>query len=428
MRVLTVVGDLGLGGTQRAAQNCTLGYKQTGCETAVLTIDAGGAREQELKNADIPLFIGGALPEEQSKALEYANDWKPDIIHIHRRGFAEPKTSHILKELKTSQNRVLETNVFSRVDYSDDRNLIDVHLQLSSWCLWKWRQWSRGMNPRPIGAVVPNMIDCSKFYPVSSDVRAAFRKNYGIPKEGFVFGRIGQSSLPKWSPIIINAFTEVAQKYPQVYLLVVGLPDELRACIASISKNVQQRIIEIPFIQGDENLRICYSTIDTFLHASHIGESFGMVLAEAMLCGCPVVTLSTPDKDNSQLEVVGHKRGGLVVTNQRSMVEGMVELIENCSLKQRLSQEGGKWIRSEYDILQVMPNLLTIAEIALASKTRDELRQRLHNDPKIITDIDPLVIKKLLKNTIGNIPIKKRLLMHLVNNPQLYRLYSRKLK
>ena len=49
--------------------------------------------------------------------------------------------------------------------------------------------------------------------------------------------------------------------------------------------------------------------MDGFLHVSRIGESFGMVLCEAMLCGVPVVTLSTPLKDNSQLEVVGPRRG-----------------------------------------------------------------------------------------------------------------------
>ena len=48
MRVLTVVGDLGPGGTQRVAQNYTVGYKQAGCEAAVLAITAGGPRVREL--------------------------------------------------------------------------------------------------------------------------------------------------------------------------------------------------------------------------------------------------------------------------------------------------------------------------------------------------------------------------------------------
>lgn len=428
MRVLTIVEDLGPGGTQRAAQNYTLGYKQAGYETAVLAMNAGGSREQELKNADIPVFIGGKLPEEQSRALQYANEWKPDIIHIHRRGFAEPKTAYVLKELKTSHNRVLETNVFSRVDYSSDRNLIDVHLQLSYWCLWKWKQWSCGINPLPIGTVLPYMIDTSAFYSVSSDIQNAFRNFYGIPQEAFVFGRIGQRSLPKWSPIIFAAFAEVAKKYPQAYLLLIGLPDELRPLLASISTTVRQRIIEIPFIQGDENLRTCYSAIDVFLHASSIGESFGMVLAESQLCGCPVITLSTPHKDNSQLEVVGHKRGGLIVTNQESMIEAMVQLVEDKTLRQYLSQEGSKWVKSKYDICEVMPTLLKISQIALASENRYQLKARLINEPEIVMNVDWLDIQELLINTIGTTSLKERVLMHIVHNYLFYRLYSRRLK
>jgi hypothetical protein len=57
---------------------------------------------------------------------------------------------------------------------------------------------------------------------------------------------------------------------------------------------------------------------------SKIGESFGFVLAEALLCGCPVVTLSTPFKDNAQFEVVGDKIGGYCSTSVQDFVKRLL--------------------------------------------------------------------------------------------------------
>ena len=46
MRILTVVAGLGVGGTERAAQNLTLGLKALGAEVAVLAHAEGGPRER----------------------------------------------------------------------------------------------------------------------------------------------------------------------------------------------------------------------------------------------------------------------------------------------------------------------------------------------------------------------------------------------
>ncbi|ALL08513.1 hypothetical protein AQ505_25400 [Pedobacter sp. PACM 27299] len=46
-----------------------------------------------------------------------------------------------------------------------------------------------------------------------------------------------------------------------------------------------------------QELLYYYKTIDIFLAASAIGENFGMVIAEAMNSGTPVVTIRTEDRD-----------------------------------------------------------------------------------------------------------------------------------
>lgn len=425
MRILTVVSNLGPGGTERVAQNYSIGYKRFGCEVGVLAYCGGGIRVGELKKHDIEVFIGGKSDSEINNAVMKANKWNPNIIHIHRTGYADKLSAFIMSELKTSSRRILETNVFARVDYSSARTLIDVHLLLSKWCLWKWTHWSKGINPSPIGVIVPNSVESKSFFKSKKGEIESFRKKYRIPKDCFLFGRIGQPLMPKWSSLTIAAFNKISCKYNDTYLLLVGYPEELNSAINSIPSHIKKRIILIPFLNNDEILRTCYSAIDVFIHTAKIGESFGMVLVEAMLCGCPVITLSTPAKDNSQLEVVGHRRGGLVVSNKDALVTAMDIMLNDYDLLSKISKNGHELAKTRYDIDIVTPLLLRIAEIAYRSQSSTELKNSLEHDARIITRINSDEIKNLIHESLGKISIKDRLLMRLVHTPLFYRSYLR---
>jgi hypothetical protein len=61
------------------------------------------------------------------------------------------------------------------------------------------------------------------------------------------------------------------------------------------------------------------------------------VLAEAMMCGCPVVTVSQPTRDNSQVEVVGHEQGGLVAGSFGQLGNALARLWEDAALRRRLA-------------------------------------------------------------------------------------------
>ena len=108
--------------------------------------------------------------------------------------------------------------------------------------------------------------------------------------------------------------------------------------------------------------------MDGFLHLSRIGESFGMVLCEAMLCGVPVVTLSTPLKDNSQLEVVGHGIGGLVALTPRAVPEAMLALIADAGLRARVRAGGAAWVEERFGVGRVAGEAMAIYEAVLAGR------------------------------------------------------------
>jgi glycosyltransferase involved in cell wall biosynthesis len=428
MRVLTVVFSLGPGGMERVAQNYTLGYQQLGHDVALLAYSGGGPREEPLREANVPLFVGGISDAERLAATNEAGRWQPEVIHIHRPGMANAMTAALLRQLKAAAHGrtvVLETNVFARPDYSADRQLIDVHLLLTRWCLWKWRRWSRGLRPTPVGTVIPNMIDMEAFCPSSDTEAHAFRNEFGIPQDAFLFGRVGQPIEAKWSPVALEAFSRMASDSPRAYLLLVGLPPGYEKYIAAMPSNVRRRVIQISFLHGDQRLRACYTAMDVLLHAARIGESFGLVLVEAVRCGCPAITLSTPAKDNSQIEVVGHERGGLVVGDLAQMVRAMNRLMEDDALRGRLAEQGSQWARENYAIDAAMPRLVRVAALALAAENRDSLRDMLDKDRELVTDVSESEIKRLRTNLWGRPPLADRLLARLVHVPWIFRQWSR---
>jgi glycosyltransferase involved in cell wall biosynthesis len=423
MRVLTIVDDLGPGGTQRAAQNYALGYRRAGHASAVLTLQGGGPREGELVRAGVEVFASPSAGN--PGALAAAEAWAPDLLHLHRRGSAEPVSAAALRRLRAgARPAVLETNVFARADYSDDRALIDVHLQLSRWCLWKWSRWTRELRPAPLGVVLPYAVDPGAFYRAPEE-GAAFRAAHGIPEDALVLGRVGQPSVWKWHPALLRAFGEVAPRHPRAYLLLVGLPPELRAALDALPDAARRRVVELPFLGGDDALRAGYNAMDAFVHAAQIGESFGMVLAEAMLCECPVVTLSRPARDNSQLEVVGHEVGGLVASNEGALAEAMERLLADAEARRRLGAAGARTIRERFALGTVTESLLRIAEHAVAHRDRAALSRALREDPALVTSVRDEEIEALLARSIGEPVSSERLAMWLVHQPRLYRLWCR---
>lgn len=424
MRILTIIDHLGPGGRQRTAQNFTLGYQEAGCDVAVLTLMQAGPRLDTLQQRGVPVFVGGPTASEQVAAIRGAEAWRPDVIHLHSEGPVRDFEARAVETLKAARDThvpVLETTSFGKVDYQQRYTLTDVHLLMTRWILWRWRQWSRPLRPRPLGVIVPITADPSTFYPASPDEVAAFRKQFGLPDGAVVLGCVARPDPLKWPPLLFNAFEAVASAHPHVYFVVAGLAEAARPRVEAMPADVRHRFIELPFIQDDAALRTFYSAVDVFLHGSPIGESFGLVFVEALLSGTPVVTHSTPAKHNSQLEVVGHMRGGLIANDEAGMVSAVHQLVHDAPLRQRLARQGAAHVRAHYTQDQVIPALLQIAEIARETPERDALERRLVTEAGLVSEVSDEEVGALLDNTIGRVPLRQRILMRLVHTPAFIR-------
>jgi glycosyltransferase involved in cell wall biosynthesis len=417
IRFLTAVSTLTRGGTERVAMNYALGYRRAGYPSAVLAYNGGGPRRARLEDEGVLVIEGGPDEASTQRALKEAGAWNPDIIHLHRPGEADPSSGAVLKALIHPRLRVFETNIFSRSDESEDRALIDLHLHLSRWCLWKWTQATRGLQPRSPGIVVPNSVDCDAFSPVCPDVRRSIRRAFELPEDALVYGRVGQPMDGKWSPMLIRAFETVAKDLPNAWLALCGMPDRLRAMVGDLPAAIRARVLDLPITDSDTELRRYYGLMDIFVHSSEKGESFGLVLCEAMLSGLPVITVSTPLRDNSQIEVVKHNRTGIVVQTLPQMIQAMLRLRNDSAFYASARREGPGWVQSNYDIAIVTQRLLAVAPVALAATSGEDLIRRLADVPGTIEPVSAGLYRDLLDSAGIKQSWRDGLLTTLVNRP-----------
>ena len=295
--------------------------------------------------------------------------------------------------------------------------MIDLHLQLSRWCLWKWTQSAKGLVPKSPAVVVPNSVDAASFDFATAEQRATNREALGIPRDAFVFGRIGQVSIPKWSTDLISAFEVVARSEPKTWLAVCGMPEPMHALAAKLPADIRSRVAELPATDSDVELRRYYSVMDVFAHVSQKGESFGMVICEAMLCGIPVITMSTPLRDNSQIEVVPNGKAGVVVQNLQQLTRAMIDIQRNGPALQGMRNQAREAVLGRFDISVVSRLLVKLATIALASNSSQDMARRLDADPDVVSSAPADLYRDLLHAAGLRVSVSDRVLTPLVNQP-----------
>lgn len=126
---------------------------------------------------------------------------------------------------------------------------------------------------------------------------AAFRQRHGL--EGPVIGFAGRFSQEKGIDVLLDAFANVMAKMPQARLVFTGeyrnvvgedYYERLRSRLAQFGASVV-----LLGYQSEKELTGFFTACDVLaLPSINSMESFGLVQAEAMLCGTPVVVSDLP--------------------------------------------------------------------------------------------------------------------------------------
>jgi phosphatidylinositol alpha-mannosyltransferase len=131
------------------------------------------------------------------------------------------------------------------------------------------------------GAVeIPNGVAVARF--------AGARPLDGWPGGGGAIGFLGRFDEPrKGFPVLLAAFARLAAERPGLRLLVAG-PGEPEEALDGLSPELRARIVLLGLVSEVDKARMLRS-VDVYAAPNLGGESFGMILTEAMAAGTPIV-------------------------------------------------------------------------------------------------------------------------------------------
>lgn len=110
----------------------------------------------------------------------------------------------------------------------------------------------------------------------------------GWPGDGRAIGFLGRLDEPrKGLPVLLRAFELLAPHRPGLRLLIAG-PGDSGEARGRVSPELRERVVLLGRVSEEDKVRALHS-VDVFCAPNTGGESFGIVLAEAMAAGAPIV-------------------------------------------------------------------------------------------------------------------------------------------
>lgn len=160
--------------------------------------------------------------------------------------------------------------------------------------------------------IIATGIDIRRFARASG---TAFRRSLGIPDDVFVVGHVGRLAPEKNLVFLAAALARFLKTTPRALLLVVGSGPSEAALRSTFDAGGLGGRLRLGGAVGGSRLAGAYHAMDVFAFASK-SETQGMVLAEAMASGVPVVGLDAPGvrevvRDGVNGRLVEHEDAGL---------------------------------------------------------------------------------------------------------------------
>lgn len=178
--------------------------------------------------------------------------------------------------------------------------------------------------------MIYNWIDCEKFKPIHNP---SVYHTYGIdPNKKYIIG--------------VSAVWDTQQsRYQDAMRLAAILPEEYQlVLVGKLVGQAERRAntIFIPYVNGIRELSKLYSSAIAFAGFS-VEDTFGKVIAEAMLCGTPAIVFNS----TACPEVVGE--AGFIVPPHD--IEAMLQAVKRIDQegKERFSQQAIEYVKANYD-------------------------------------------------------------------------------
>lgn len=177
--------------------------------------------------------------------------------------------------------------------------------------------------------VIPNGVDVDFF------ARAKPKSEW----QGETLGFIGRIDEPrKGLPVLMKALPKILAERPRTRLLVAGRGDEKEA-VEDLPEEMRSRVEFLGMVSDEDKARFLRS-VDVYVAPNTGGESFGIILVEALSAGAPVLA---SDLD-AFAQVLDHGAAGELFANEDAdaLAASAVRLLGDPGRRAELRERGAR--------------------------------------------------------------------------------------
>jgi phosphatidylinositol alpha-mannosyltransferase len=216
---------------------------------------------------------------------------------------------------------------------------------------------------------IPNGVDVASF------ANAALLDGY--PRLGKSVLFLGRFDEPrKGMGVLLGALPAVAKHFPDIEILIVGRGDE-----DELREEAGTSAGHLRFLGQVDDARKASAMRSADVYcAPHIGgESFGIVLVEAMAAGTAVVA---SELDAFRRVLVDGQAGRLVpVDDAAGLADGLIDVLENDGVRTRFVEAAAEAVR-RYDWSVVERQIMRVYETVAGSGTKVKVAGTARRGPR----------------------------------------------
>ena len=218
--------------------------------------------------------------------------------------------------------------------------------------------------------VVANGLDWDRFADLPAP--GTFRERLGLDPQVPLILFLSRINFKKGLDLLIPAFAQVRMRHPDAILAIVGPDNEgygARVRDWVREHGLDNVVLFVDKLEGNAVVQ-AYVDADVFVLPSY-SENFGLVVAESLACGTPVVI---SDQVNIHREVSNSGAGLVTRCDVVEIAESLSKLLSDPSLRQSAGRAGRDLVQCKWTLDVMVRDLTEEYERAIA---RHRARERL---------------------------------------------------
>ncbi len=218
--------------------------------------------------------------------------------------------------------------------------------------------------------VIPNGIDLNEFNPKVAPIRKFSTSNGADAKLNILF--LGRIEERKGLIYLLKALKILNKKYDNLRLIVIG-EGPLKGDYQRWAKRNKLENVVFEKVISQKEVPSYYKTVDIYCSPAIYGESFGIVLIEAMAVGTPVVAFANKGYEG----VLEKGKGGRFLAKPRdykTLAKKLDILIRNPELRREMG-EWGKKESQKYSWPKIVDQVLNFYDFCQAEKAKKTLTE-----------------------------------------------------